>query len=158
MVEEYVNEYTMNKKYINEYTYFVLCKPLLIMGLLIGVLGICCFLIFKGEPRKLCLLGGVFALITALIAPITTSKEIYENSKRLNNGRIRKTKVVFKENIVMDEGKAHLEFEYQQITKIVKTKNFIVLKLAKNSAILVFKDGFVKGELNNFITFIETKM
>ena len=155
---EYVNEYTMNKKYINEYVYFVLCKPLLIMGLLIGLAGISFFFILDGETRKLCLLGGVFALITAFIAPVSTSKEIYENSKRLNSGNIKKTKVVFKENIVMDEGKAHLEFDYQQINKIIKTKNFIVLKLAKSSAILVFKDGFVKGEQSSFISFIESKM
>ena len=157
MVEEYVNEYTMNKKYINEYVFLVLCKPLLISGILIGLFGILFFLIVGSDASKLCLFGGLMALTAGVIAPFSTSKEIFENSKRLNSGRIKKTKVVFKENIVMDEGKAHLEFDYQQINKIVKTKNFIVLKLAKNSAILVFKDGFVKGNQNSFINFIESK-
>lgn len=58
----------------------------------------------------------------------------------------------------MDEGKVHLEFEYNQITKIVETKSFIVLRLSENSAILVLKDGFVKGTQEEFSKFINEKI
>ena len=61
-------------------------------------------------------------------------------------------------NIVMNEGKVHLEFEYSQIIKILQTKNFIVLKTSEQSAILVLKDGFLKGTESDFIKFIENKL
>ena len=58
----------------------------------------------------------------------------------------------------MDEGKIHLEFDYKQIKKIVNTKNFIILKINNKSAILVLKNGFVKGNKKDFIEFIENKI
>ena len=54
--------------------------------------------------------------------------------------------------------KVHLEFEYSQVSKIVQTQNFIVLKLGKQSAILVYKNGFTEGSENEFIKFIEEKI
>ena len=77
--------------------------------------------------------------------------------KRLNNGTIEKTNVKFLNNIVMNEGKVHLEFEYGQITQIVYTKNFIVLKTSEQSAILVLKNGFLKGNETEFLKFIKEK-
>ena len=44
-MKEFVNEYTMNKKYINEYVFFVLCKPLILASIIIGVLGIILFFV-----------------------------------------------------------------------------------------------------------------
>lgn len=58
----------------------------------------------------------------------------------------------------MNEGKIHLEFDYKQIKKIVNTKNFIILKINNKSAILVLKNGFVKGNKKDFIEFIENKI
>ncbi len=55
----------------------------------------------------------------------------------------------------MDEGKVHLEFEYNQIKQILETKNFIVLKTSEQSAILVLKEGFTTGKVEDFITFIK---
>ena len=70
---------------------------------------------------------------------------IENTSKRINNGKIEKTSVEFDNNIKMNEGKVHLEFEYSQVSKIVQTSNFIVLKLGKQSAILVYKNRFTEG-------------
>ena len=58
----------------------------------------------------------------------------------------------------MNEGKIHLEFDYKQIKKVVNTKNFIILKINNKSAILVLKNGFVKGNKKDFIEFIENKI
>ena len=58
----------------------------------------------------------------------------------------------------MDEGKVHLEVEYSQITEIVQTKNFIVLKTSEQSAVLVYKNGFIKGNENDFMKFIEERI
>ena len=58
----------------------------------------------------------------------------------------------------MDEGKVHLEFEYSQIQKIAQTENFIVLKLGEQTAILVYKNGFISGNKNDFIECINSKI
>ena len=54
--------------------------------------------------------------------------------------------------------KIHLKLDYKQIKKIVNTKNFIILKINNKSAILVLKNGFVKGNKKDFIEFIENKI
>lgn len=92
------------------------------------------------------------------MTPILAVKQLEETEKRLNNGIIEKTNVKFSDNIVMNEGKVHLEFEYNQITKILHTKNFIVLKTSGQSAILVLKDGFLKGTESEFLKFIGEKI
>lgn len=54
----------------------------------------------------------------------------------------------------MNEGKVHLEFEYNQINKILETKDFIVLKTSSQSAILVFKEGFATGNKEDFFSLL----
>ena len=84
--------------------------------------------------------------------------QIIETGKRLNSGKIEKTNVIFLNNIVMKEGKVHLEFGYNQIKKIVEIKNFIVLMITDESRVLVFKDGFLKGNKDDFLLFINSKI
>ena len=139
------NEYLMERKYYKEYVFNVLCKKIIITGLLVMIFGLI-FTVFVGlEDAKIVLTAAIIAGIASILTPVVTIKQLEDTEKRLNNGKIEKTKVIFSDNIVMDEGKVHLEFEYNQITKIVETKSFIVLRLSENSAILVLKDGFVKG-------------
>ena len=144
----------MNKELIKEYVHNVLSKNTIIIGVLLTLLGIILlFISIETVYATLVIIGGA----SLMLIPITMVKGLEEASKRLNNGTIEKTNVKFGENIVMDEGKAHLEFEYSQITKILQTKSFIVLQTSKQSAILVLKNGFTKGEEKEFVKFIEEK-
>ena len=93
-----------------------------------------------------------------IASPIIMIQNFENASKRLNNGKIEKTHIVFDKNIVMDEGKVHLEFEYSQIQKVTQTKHFIALKLGDQSAILAYKDGFTKGKQEKFVEFINSKV
>ena len=152
------NEYLMERKYYKEYVLNVLCKKIIITGLLVMIFGLI-FTVFVGlEDAKIVLTAAIIAGIASILTPVVTIKQLEDTEKRLNNGKIEKTKVIFSDNIVMDEGKVHLEFEYNQITKIVETKSFIVLRLSENSAILVLKDGFVKGTQEEFSKFINEKI
>lgn len=152
------NEYLMERKYYKEYVLNVLCKKIIITGLLVMIFGLI-FTAFVGlEDAKIVLTAAIIAGIASILTPVVTIKQLEDTEKRLNNGKIEKTKVIFSDNIVMDEGKVHLEFEYNQITKIVETKSFIVLRLSENSAILVLKDGFVKGTQEEFSKFINEKI
>lgn len=42
--------------------------------------------------------------------------------------------------------------------QILETPSFIVLKLGDNSSILVLKQGFIKGDKNSFLEFINNKI
>ena len=150
----YKNEYILNTKLITEYVLDILCKDIIIVG---AMLSICAFIMFLLASY----IGLIVCCITLLFmafCPIIMIKGLQDNSKRLNNGTIEKTVVDFNENIIMNEGRVHLEFEYSQIKKIKQTKNFIVLMISNHSAILVFKDGFIKGTKEEFLKFINEKI
>lgn len=151
------NEYKMETKYYKEYVYNVLCKKTIIMGFIIALIGILFFFLTSSQNSYIVLTVAIIAFIFAILTPIITVKQLEETEKRLNNGSIEKTNIKFSNNIVMNEGKVHLEFEYGQITQIVYTKNFIVLKTSEQSAILVLKNGFLKGNETEFLKFIKEK-
>ena len=152
------NEYTMETNYFKEYVYNVLCKKTICTGVIIGVIGILFFIMVHSVFSYITLTAGVIAFLSAIFTPMVSAKELEKAAKRLNNGNIEKTNVKFLNNIVMDEGKVHLEVEFSQITEIVQTKNFIVLKTSEQSAVLVLKNGFIKGNENDFMKFIEEKI
>lgn len=158
MTELFENEYTMETKLFREYVYHMLCKKILATGFGITVLGVLFFIFTDAKSAYMMLAVALIAGITSMLTPIITTKQLEETAKQLNNGKIEKTNVKFSDNIVMNEGKVHLEFEYHQITKIVQTKNFIILKISEQSAILVSKTGFVKGNEKDFMKFIEGKI
>lgn len=152
------NEYTMNKALTREYVMQVLGMKTIIPGLAIFVVGLVLFLIEKNNLGYVMLTSSLIGLFCAVVTPIMMINNLENASKRINNGNIEKTHIKFDNNIVMDEGKAHLEFEYNQIIKKVETNNFIVLKLGDSSAILVHKKGFTRGNLEEFISFISDKI
>lgn len=152
---KFINEYKLNRKLIKEYVYNVLCKNIIISGYALTIISLILFFVNK---ETLMLTISFISLITTILTPILTINQIEENSKKLNNEKIEKTIITFSNNIVMDEGKAHLEFDYKQIKKITETKNFLVLSLSKQSAILVLKQGFTKNDDQNFLKFIKEKI
>ena len=157
MKEIFENEYKMDRELFNEYVYNVLCKKMRVSGLIISLIGILFFCLVTSKISYVILTAVIITIISIIIGPIILSKELEENSKRLNNGNIEKTNIKFSNNIIMNEGNVHLEFEYSQINKILQTKNFIVLKIGKQSSILVLKNGFLKGTEKEFIKFIKEK-
>ena len=149
------NEYTMNRKLIVEYVFKIFGTKTIIRGIFVFILGLLMYLIEGDSLGYVMLTCAIICLFTAIISPIIMIYNIENISKRINNGKIEKTSVEFDNNIKMNEGKVHLEFEYSQVSKIVQTSNFIVLKLGKQSAILVYKNGFTEGSENEFMKFIE---
>lgn len=152
------NEYIMTDKLIKEYVYQILCKKIIFNGYIIFVLGVISFFILENEISYVMLTAGCISGVTALLIPIITVKQLRENVKIFNNGKIEKNYIQFSNSIIMNEGKVHLEFEYNQINKISETKNFIVLKISSQSVILVFKEGFTIGNKEDFLKFINNKM
>ncbi len=157
MNEVFENEYIMETKFFKEYVYNVLCKKTIVTGLIVMMIGILFYVFVGKEKTTVIITAAIIVGITSILTPIITTKQLEEAEKRLNNGKIEKTNVKFSNNIVMNEGKVHLEFEYNQIIKILQTKNFIVLKTSEQSAILVLKNGFLTGSETEFLKFVKEK-
>jgi len=151
------NEYKMETAFFKEYVYNVLCKKTIIIGFGVALIGILFLCFASNQISYIILTTAIIAFISAILTPIITTKELEKAEKRFNNGTIEKTNIKFSNNIVMNEGKVHLEFEYSQIIQILDTKNFIVLKTSEQSAILVLKNGFLKGNEIEFLKFIKEK-
>ena len=152
------NEYTMNRTFIKEYVFNIVGKNSMMMGVFLFILGSVMYYVSSDSLKYAMLACSFIGIFCAIMTPIVLIKNFEETAKRINNGNIEKTKVTFGENIKMDEGKVHLEFEYSQIQSIVETNNFIVLKIGKNASILVLKEGFTKGNKEDFIVFINNKI
>ena len=152
------NEYIMTRKYTKEYVYHILCQKIILVGMTIFLFGLLLFFFLQGSIRYVMFTASFVAVACAVLGPIVMVRQLEETSKRLNNGKIEKTQICFGHNIVMNEGKVHLEFAYKQIRSVVQTKHFIVLKLSNDAAIVVFKDGFIKGSQDEFLPFIRDKI
>ncbi len=149
------NRYTISKSLLREYVCFAMQRNLLLFGLCVSILG---FVSSLYDYEAVIAVVTLICLISTLLTPVLCVRQLMDMSKRLNGGNIVPTVVRFGDNIVMDEGKIHLEFDYSQITKIRETKHLYALMLGKNNAILVIKNGFTIGTAEEFQTFIRTKL
>ena len=152
------NQYIFDRKLITEYVISILSKRTILTGLFVFIAGCILYYVEDGNMRYAMLTCAFLGILCAIFLPIVLINSYEKNAKRLNNGTIEKTQVLFNDNIVMNEGKVHLEFEYSQILKITQSKNLVFLELGNKTGILVSKDGFIKGDLNSFLDFINSKI
>lgn len=153
--EKFVNEYYMDNAMLYSYVFKILCKKAFLMGLMVCVfLGVGVFLVGIELLYKLDF-AILFFVLMEILLPITYIRTLKKAEKRLHQGEQIKTIVTFGENITMDEGNNHLEFSYNQITKICYTKEVWALMLGKNNAIIVKPTGFTQGTAMEFKQYIE---
>lgn len=152
------NQYLMNEKLFLEYVSKSLYKKIIRLGIILFIAGVVLYYFNYSSDLRYSMLALIFVgLYTALLVPVLYAKKLVEYSKKLNNGKIEKTIVKFNEKIELDEGLVHFEFDYSQVHDIMETKNFIVLRLTEYSSILVFKDGFINSNKEDFMKFIKEK-
>ena len=152
------NEYTFDRKLIWEYVLKTVGIRMIVIGVLLFLVGIIMCPCYIGVMKRVTLLCSAYGLLYAIFMPMVVVRNVEASWKRLNNGKQEKTEVLFGDNIIMNEGRVHLEFEYEQIKKIRETKNLIMLGLGKSSAILVYKSGFTEGTKEDFMKFIQEKI
>lgn len=151
------NEYLMNRKLVVEYV-FKIFGTKMIIGAIISLTLFLMYLTNKDITGYVFLTCSFVSLLSIVVLPAIMVYNIENVSKKMHGGKEKKTLVEFGNNIIMNEGKVHLEFEYSQILNITQTKNFIILNLGENRAVLVYKNGFTKGNEKEFIKFIEEKI
>lgn len=154
------NEYTMSKKLTMEYIWRTFGIKALAIGLPLSAIAFLeAFLFYGKEARFILVAIGISMLLYPFVVSIIMFRSLEKMSKLLNDGKLEKTQVIFDDNIiVLNEGKVHLELNYDQMDKVIQSKNFIIVKTKAKSAVLVYKQGFVKGDKDAFLEFISKKI
>ena len=152
-----VNEYYMDNSMLYSYVFKIICKKAFLIGLMVCFfLGVGVFLVGIELLYKLNY-AILFFVLMEILLPITYIRNIKKAEKRLHQEEHRKTIVTFGECITMDEENNHLEFSYNQISKICYTKQVWALMLGKYNAIIVKPTGFTQGTAAEFKQFIEER-
>jgi len=151
------NKYTMNKELYREYCVSIFMKKILFVGVLMVVIAMLSVITSSGVYRGINICAATVLAVLCVTIFTYLPTRLMDESMRIGGGKINETQVVFDKNIVMDEGKIHMEFEYAQVLKIFESKNFLALNIGKGSNILVKKDGFTEGTLEDFRSFIKDK-
>ena len=98
---------------------------------------------------------GVALLFYPVILARVPVKKAYEQQKLLNGGKELEKMTRFSDRIDMvSSNKAEHNFAYSQVTQICETKNLLILKINRKVNLLLDKDGFTVGNLENFRYFI----
>jgi len=154
----FVNEYLMDKKLIKEYVFKVILKKVIYKFLIVILAGLLLYILSDSNLRYVMLTCSLICIIFLFLYPKVLVETIEKEAKTLHNGKIEKTIIKFDSNIIMEEGNTKFTFEYSQIKEITETPNFVVLQLGRDSAVLVYKDGFTKGKKDKFIEYIKDKI
>ena len=154
------NEYTMDRKLTTEYVNRQFGVKAFVIGISLAIIAFLEALISESkEGQFLMMILGAFLLAYPFIVKFIMVRRLEKASEVLHNGKKEKTQVIFNdENIVLNEGKVHLEHSYEQMKKVIQSKNFIIIKTKAGGAVLVHKDGFVKGDKEAFLEFINNKV
>lgn len=152
------NEYLMDKRLLKEYVYNSIGKKYIINGFFVFITGLIMYLLIEINVRYVVLTCSLIGLYFAIFFPGILINSFEKTGRQLNNGKIEKTNIKFNTNILMKEGNVQMQYEYSQIKKISETKNFFVLSLGNESAILVHKEGFIKGNKENFLEYMYKKI
>ena len=84
-----------------EYVLNIMSKRTIIMGMILFILGFSLFWVEQDMIMKYTMLACAFlGIISIFITPLTMINSFEKAAKRLNNGSIEKTKIVFNENII----------------------------------------------------------
>ncbi len=152
------NEYLLTDDMTREYVYRVIYMKQLIAGYAACIVGILLFFLYKDNLSYMVLAAAIICGFTALVAPILTTRQMNQMAKKLHGGERKPTVVRFGDKITMDEGSIHLEFSSDQLIRMKETPRLLALQTGPSSSILVTKDGFTKGDLESFKTFILEKI
>ena len=147
-------EYTITPNLFKEYAYQLRYKWLLIVG---SMFSLAYFILGIIIGDFLMIFLSVILILIVLSTPIICVKVHF----RINNTYFKnysKSKLILKDNIILEEVNNHLEYSYDIIKDIKETKNLIVLCLPFTGALLISKEGMSLKEVNNLISFIRNKI
>jgi hypothetical protein len=168
----FVNQLTMTKEVSHEFYKGFSVLPrfhralniiLLVSGILLilfAIIGIAFFHALEGN-LFFCIVEFILGLVFIFHPPLFVgfiSKMGYRQLVLLNGGNKMQKKTEFTDQIhVTSSNKAETNFDYAQIKEICETKHLIVLRTAHAVGIIIGKDNFMVGTLEDFRKFIRGK-
>lgn len=159
MNSRFENRIIFTKDIFSEYAKGVIQKkaqhiaiPLAAFFLLVSIIDF--FNMDFGSAAFLFPFGIVLLFYPAILARVPV-KKAYEQQKLLNGGKELEKTTRFSDRIDMvSSNKAEYSFAYSQVTQIYETKNLLILKINRKVNLLLDKDGFTVGNLEEFRYFI----
>lgn len=105
--------------------------------------------------------GAVFLLVFYFaLMPRRIAKTHYENMMAISNNKEIKSVTVFYEDgfVVKNEASGgEYKYQYSKIQRVKETQNYIVLVLEKNALVMIYKNGFITGDAEDFIGYMKQK-
>lgn len=153
------NEFTITKEVYLEFVKAFMGqyrKLYYIMGGISIFLGL--FSIFGGAFSSgiVFLLVGIVCLVMPFFLYKSSRDKKYAKQVANNGGKPLERKISFYSDAleIFSNNGAHSVFEYSNITKIISSKNLYVLVIQKKLSLLVPKDSFVMGNLEEWKVFM----
>lgn len=147
-------EYTITPNLFKEYAYQLRYKWLLIVGSIASLVN---FILGIVLGDFLIIFLSIILILHILSIPLIYVK-IHFHVNKVYFKNYSKSKLILKDNIILEEVNNHLEYSYDIIKSIKETKNLIVLCLPFTGALLISKEGMSLKEVNNLISFIRNKI
>ena len=159
MEVKFENRYYGTNKMIYEYSWKVLCRRLIIMGM-IYMIASAVFWYFSyinsfTTSMEIFMLVFIVELCIVAITPPLTARQLIENSKKIHNGKEYESIIKFSDKIYMREGAFSLDIEYSQIIRIYYLKHSCALMFGKRNAVIIDMNKFSIGSSDEFKGFIK---
>ncbi|MCF2671800.1 YcxB family protein [Fusobacterium varium] len=159
------NRYYSDKKILTEYIKDVHCRYLRIIGFFFMLVAMLYTYLILFKMKSLRLVMAALTIVIFIVSlrlifyHLLYLKNMKKTSLNLHNGQTPESVLQFTDNnIALKEGKISMEFEYNQIKKIKEYKLIYVLMIGKRQGLILKKDSFSIGTLEEFKKFINEKM
>lgn len=159
------NRYYSDKKILTEYIKDVHCRYLRIIGFFFMLVAMLYTYLILFKMKSLRLVMAALTIVIFIVSlrlifyHLLYLKNMKKTSLNLHNGQTPESILQFTDNnIVLKEGKISMEFEYNQIKKIKEYKLIYVLMIGKRQGLILKKDSFSIGTLEEFKKFINEKI
>ncbi len=156
------NKYYVDDNMLKEYVYKSLCRKIIIAGSIVSVVGVLSLLFEIVQAGTMFyfiyLFATIVAIVSTILLPILTLKEIKRASIRLHGSNKPETIITINEKAVnLTEGGVSMDIEFYRITKVKALKNIVLLMLDKSGAVMLKTNAFTKGNLEDLIIFLNEK-
>ncbi|MDP4089119.1 MAG: YcxB family protein [Bacillota bacterium] len=102
-------------------------------------------------------LMAVFCIYRAVFRRKMLSSK-YFKSLAVNQGAEEWERVIqFTDNIAIKDGNTTVQYQWEQIDKLIENEKYLILTLKNKLGIRISKDGFTKGTPDTFIQYIKNQ-
>jgi len=104
-------------------------------------------------------LGALLLLFFFVIAPEIGANKTLSQYRSDFGGQVM-TEVIMDERSISNnnvQAKVNVSYEYKMLSELIETEHLYILMLKSKHAIIVDKEGFVKGNIDQFPAFVRNK-